>query len=268
MKVPTGLHVESQGSGPTVVLVHGTAPPAWGQLPRALARRYTSVWYARRGFPPSSAAGAASLRRALERPRGAGERARPAGGDRMEHRWGHRRRPGHPSAGHATRSGPPRGRPPPQEAAHPEPCSCAVVGGRLTGRTNAEKGASRFLGWAMSRRDGADDVDRLDRSAVATCAPAIVAELALGTGESEVSRDSLSSLRTPTIWLVGDQSLPTFRGAARRAAAASTSIRLVDVPGSGHAIAAGRPRRRGGRRGRTAVAVPGYVSGRSWSSFW
>ena len=93
----------------------------------------------------------------------------------------------------------------------------------------------------MRRRDGSVDTPRLGAEAITACAPAIVRELALGTGEKEMSRGDLATLRVPTTWIVGTDSQSAFEKAARRAAAAAPGINLRVAPGAGHAIHLDRP---------------------------
>ena len=57
------LHVEGSGSGPGVLLVHGTAANLWGDLPEMLTSDHRVVTYDRRSFGRSTNAPLANLRR-------------------------------------------------------------------------------------------------------------------------------------------------------------------------------------------------------------
>lgn len=116
----------------------------------------------------------------------------------------------------------------------------AVVLGKL-GRPVS--GARRFASWALSRRDGGSDLDRLeseDLAALEADAAAMVAELEVGTGEHLDAR-SLSSIRCPVVWLFGDQSVAALQRAAQRAPDLVPGAVVVRAEGTGHAIALNRP---------------------------
>jgi pimeloyl-ACP methyl ester carboxylesterase len=107
----------------------------------------------------------------------------------------------------------------------------------------AEAGGERFLRWALSRRSGPCDLERLGsayREKVKRCGRAIVRELDFGTGE-HVDRDALARLDVPTVLLYGTESSPEFEAATRRLRSALPSARLLEVPGSGHMIAVDAP---------------------------
>jgi pimeloyl-ACP methyl ester carboxylesterase len=239
VQTPT-LTTSTQGSGPAVVLVHGTAPPVWGSLVEELARDHAVTTYARRSFAPPAGSPVASLREhtddlsevvaGLDRPVVVGwsiggvlaldlalRRPQTVSGLLLVEAALHLKRV--PTLAMVR----------------------AVIGAQRRGRRDAEAGARRFLDWAMQRRDGTADTDRLGRAAIAACAPAIVHELTLGTGEHEIARHDLATLAVPTIWVRGTESLPTFEKAARRAAAVSGAITLQVAPGAGHAVHLDRP---------------------------
>ncbi len=107
----------------------------------------------------------------------------------------------------------------------------------------AESGGERFLSWAVGRRDGSNDLDRLApdyRSAVRRCGTAIVRELDAGTGDHLDSAE-LGRLGTRSNVVRGDQSSPEFGAAAKRLADLLPDARLLDVTGSGHGVAVGAP---------------------------
>ena len=235
------LEVEVCGAGPLVVLVHGSAPPTWGTLDAALSADHRVVSYRRRSFAPSpgptprslaghtddlvdiieqfgsgavlvgwSLGGVIALDLALRRPDLA------AGLVLIE--------------------------PPLHLKARPTVrLTRAVIGAQIRGRTNPSAGARRFLTWALRRSDGTTDLDRLDTADVERVATAVVAELALGTGEKQIKRQSLRTIGSPTVWLVGADSTPEFALAARRAQRDWPALHLDVVPGAGHAIQLDHP---------------------------
>jgi pimeloyl-ACP methyl ester carboxylesterase len=99
--------------------------------------------------------------------------------------------------------------------------------------------ARRFLRWALGRRDGGDDLDRMPREWHARIAgadgAAIVGELAAGTGE-HLDAALLRRIDVPTQVLRGDRSQPAFAAAAGRVAGTVRGAVLVDVIRSGHAV--------------------------------
>jgi pimeloyl-ACP methyl ester carboxylesterase len=99
---------------------------------------------------------------------------------------------------------------------------------------SAHAGARRFLAWALGRADGSSHVDRLDNELLDRCSPAIVAELALGTGERELHTKNLAAIATPVRWLVGSTSQPAFSRAATRASEIMPAVSLEHLPGAGH----------------------------------
>lgn len=232
-----GLHAEIIGNGPLVVLVHGTAPSVWGEVPALLAASgRTVLTYWRRSYPPSDTAKVASLRQHAD------DLA-----TLIDANGGHAAIVGwsiggvialdlaarHPeridelvlleAAFHLAR--------------HPTPAMLrAVIGSRLRGKRDAPAGARQFLTWALGRTDGNTDVVRLDPGALASCGPAIVAELALGTGEKELASSDLAAVATRVQWLVGTESRPSFAKAARRASRILPLVSVTRVPRAGHAL--------------------------------
>ena len=232
-----GIHADSIGSGPLVVLVHGTAPAVWGDVPRRLAAEgRTVVTYWRRSYPPSDPSPVSSLRQHTE---DLGALIAARGGHAVVVGW---------SVGGvialdlATRQ-PERvdGLVLLEAALHlkhrPSPAMVrAVVSARLRGKRDAPAGARRFLRWALSRRDAPDDLGRLEPRLVDACGEAIVAELALGTGERELGPRDLASITVPVRWLVGTQSRAAFRTSARRASVHAPAMTVQQVPGAGHIV--------------------------------
>lgn len=230
-----GLHVETMGSGPLVVLVHGTAPPVWGDLPdRLVATGRTALVYARRSFPPSAASRVSSLRQHAD---DLAALIAAHGGHADVIGW---------SIGGVIALDLAARRPQCidslvllEAALHlkrrPSPAMIrAVVGAQIRARRDPAAGARRFLAWALGRVDGSSDLDRLDRELLDTCSPAIVAELALGTGERELHTKDLAAITTPVRWLVGSTSRPAFAKAATRALETMPTLSLEHIPGAGH----------------------------------
>lgn len=237
------LPVERHGDGTPVVLVHGAAPAnTWGNLPHLLAEDHEVITYARRGFPPADDhEPAASLQVHID------DLAEIAGvvGPATYVGWSS----GgvialalairHPDLVHGVVAI----EPPLHARRHPTVGQLrAVAGAVLGGRRDPERGARRFLDWALQRSDGRpSDVSRLDPSAVASAAPAIVAEVTHATGEREIGRRDLPGLRPPTIWLVGTSSAAGADRLAARASKRSPAITVRRVAGAGHAIALDAP---------------------------
>jgi pimeloyl-ACP methyl ester carboxylesterase len=231
--------------GSPVLLIHGTAPAAWGALPDRLAARHRVAEYDRRGFMDSEAAPEKDLSRHAE--------------DALEMidslslgpvivigwsiggvialevatRWPDRvaglvlLEPPFRVKRHATLQ-----------------MVRAILGAKARmalGRPEA--GGERFLAWALSRRDGSNDVDRIGpdyRDRVRRCGRAIVHELDGGTGE-HLDRGALARIDVPAMVLRGSESAPEFGAAAERVVSLVPFAELVDVAGSGHAIAVEAP---------------------------
>ena len=230
------LACDVTGTGPLLVLVHGTAPPTWGALREELEGSYRVVSYARRSFPPSEGGPATSLRQHAD---DLDQVIQSHGGPAIIVAW---------SIGGVIALDLALRNPasivglvvieaPLHIKRHPSVAMVrAVVGAQLRGKRRPEEGARRFLTWALGRRDGSSDIGRLDTTALAEAAPAIVAELALGTGEREITRSALGGLEVPVRWLIGGDGLDVFARAGQRAAAQSSRIALEVVPGAGHPI--------------------------------
>ena len=195
------LDYEEHGSGPPVLLVHGTAARVWGDLPDRLAACGRAIHYDRRSFgrsthpPLADLAGhrrdAAALLDALD--------AAPA----VVVGWSI----GGVLALDLAVADPAKVRglvliePPLHAKRRPTPrMARAVVGGQLLGRLGRPKaGAETFLRWALRRRAGNGDLERIPpewRAAMLANAAAIVRELAAGTGE-HIPPEGLAGVRVP-----------------------------------------------------------------------
>jgi pimeloyl-ACP methyl ester carboxylesterase len=224
-----------------VLLIHGTAPAEWGELPSLLAGSYRVVEYDRRGYTdlgePPVADLAAHASDARSRLAGAAILVGWSIGGvialDVAVRW--------PEcvAGLVLLE------PPFRAKRHPTVRMLrGIVGAKARAAMGRpEAGAERFLAWALWRRDGSDDIDRIApdyRARVRACGRAIVRELDGGTGE-HLNLGALAHLDVPTIVLHGTESTPELAAGAERVARLVPSAELVEVSGSGHAIAVDAP---------------------------
>lgn len=234
------ITTSSVGSGSPVLLIHGTAPPAWGVLPGLLAAEHEVITYDRRCFGGSASLAPAGLSghatdttailRALHTP------ATLVG-------W---------SIGGVIAievavtapdliSGMVLLEPPFHLKRHPRPrMISAIAGATLLGKTgHPTSGARRFLRWALGRRDGSTDYNSMPREwharLAATDGPAVVQELAAGTGE-HLTPGQLGDISTPVLILSGGQSQLAFGAAARRVASAIPGAEHLELADSAHAI--------------------------------
>jgi pimeloyl-ACP methyl ester carboxylesterase len=239
------LDYEERGAGPTVLLVHGTAARLWGSVAADLHGMARAIEYDRRSFGASSDRPVTDLTRhrddaaALLNALGAG----PA----VVIGW---------SIGGVIALDLALARPnlvralvlvePPLHAKRrPTPRMLrAILSAQVLGAVGRdEAGARAFLRWALGRRDGGDDLERLPagwRDAMLANATAIVAELRAGTGE-HLAPDRLASLRMPVTVLAGTLSDPLFAACARRLADAVPGAVLTTVPDAGHVMQHDRP---------------------------
>jgi pimeloyl-ACP methyl ester carboxylesterase len=234
------LAYEERGSGPPVLLIHGTGGNVWGELPEMLARERRAIFYDRRGFggsthepikdPPRHTADAAGLLEALD--------AAPAAvvGHSM----------GGVIALHlaVTRPELVRGlvlvEPPLHLKKHPNlPMMVALIGTQIVRRTRGERAAAeRFFRWATRTTDGANGYDSTPaavQAALLANSAAVVRELDAGTGEQMKPRD-LAAISCPVVCLIGSVTLPDYRRAAERLVRTRPATEIVDVPGAGHVL--------------------------------
>jgi pimeloyl-ACP methyl ester carboxylesterase len=233
------LHGTAHGRGPTVLLIHGTAPAIWGDLPAALAAEHRVVAYHRRSFGASPG----------EPPRGglsthaddAAAMIEAVGAPAIVVGW---------SIGGvialelAARHPKLVERlvllePPLHGKRHPRPAMVsAILRATLLGRIGRHRaGAHAFLRWALGRRHGGSDFDRLPASwhaRVDRDARAIVHELAAGTGE-HLDESLLGAIAAPAHIFYGRESSAVFEHAARRAAKIVPDAELEQVD-SGHLV--------------------------------
>jgi pimeloyl-ACP methyl ester carboxylesterase len=240
------LAYEEVGSGPPVLLVHGTDGAVWDPLPEMLASAgQRAIFYHRRGFgasacapikdPPRHTADAAALLERLD--------AAPA--IVVGHSMG-----GVISLDLAIRR-PDVVRalvliePPLHFKKHPTMAMMrALLGAQAVRLTRGkERAAERFMRWATRTTDGLNGFDatppEIQAQLLANSA-AIMRELDAGTGE-HVNPEELGSISCPVICLVGSITLPDYGRAAERIAKALPSLEIVTVPGAGHVLPLSHP---------------------------
>lgn len=228
---------------PAALLIHGTSPAAWGDLPARLSGSCRVVAYDRRAFMDSTGAAGGGLTQHAEDAAAVIDtlglaRAIVVGwsiGGVIALELALRR--GGLVAGLVLLE------PPFLAKRHPSVRMVrAIMGAKLRSALlrSPDAGAERFLGWALWRRDGDGDLERVGRGDVSRCARAIVCELDGGTGE-HLSRDGLGALDVPTVVVRGTESTPELAAAAERVQALVPGAELVDAAGSGHLVALDAP---------------------------
>ncbi len=230
----------ARGSGTPVVLIHGTAPAVWGELPALLSRRHRVITYDRRSFGNSHGDAPRDLTtHAVD----VASLVRECGAPATLVGWSIggviaiEVAAQHPDlvAGMVLLE------PPLHAKRHPRPAMVAAILGAtvLGGLGRPETGARTFLRWALGRRDGTSDLETMPadwhQRLAAGDGRAVVRELKAGTGE-HLDAQRLRRIQTPVRILRGDLSQPAFADAGQRAADAIPGATLIDVPNSGHAI--------------------------------
>ncbi|MEV6109864.1 alpha/beta hydrolase [Streptomyces sp. NPDC051940] len=234
------LAVRRSGQGPTVLLINGTAPPLWGDLPGLLAATHHVVAYDRRSFGDSPAPPPATDGTATHAEDAAAVLAKTSSGPALVVGWSMgavialELACRHPEAV----AGLVLLEPPFRPREHPSrPMLRAVAGVIPLARFGRhEAAAERFLRWALARRNGSSayaDAGPEWASEVRRQGPAIVAEVAAG---EKLGLDALAALTTPVTIVVGGQSDRMFPAAARTLADTIPSATVTEVPESGHAL--------------------------------
>jgi pimeloyl-ACP methyl ester carboxylesterase len=240
-----GIDYDERGAGPTVLLVHGTAARLWGSVGDELGDAARTVAYDRRSFGASVHPPVTDLTR--HRDDAAALLAALGAGPAVVVGWS----VGGVVALDLALTHPELVRAlvlvePPLHAKRRPTLRMvrAIASAQVLGRLGRpEAGARAFLRWALARRGGGDDFDRVPpewRAAMLANAAAIVAEVRAGTGE-HLDRARLAGLRVPVTVLVGSESDPVFGACARRLAAVVPGAELREVPGSGHVMQRDRP---------------------------
>jgi pimeloyl-ACP methyl ester carboxylesterase len=202
----TDLHHSEQGTGdPPALLIHGTGPAIWGDLPGLLAQHRRTIVYDRRGFGDSpgptkaNAFAHADDAAALLQDLG----AVPA--ILVGWSWG------------------------------------GIVALATAQRHPEVEAVKRFVGWAI--KGTADDWDSLPaemREASLRNARGMLDELKVGTGE-ELKAKQLGAINARGLWLLGDRSQPDFAKAAKRRAGRLPRVEVRTVTGAGHGMHLDRP---------------------------
>ncbi|HEX2878863.1 MAG TPA: alpha/beta hydrolase [Polyangiaceae bacterium] len=229
---------QARGTGPQVLLVHGTAADFFDQLDQALRIDHRVVRVSRRGFPGSGCDPVHTLpphtddlAQILQ---GGGAPGTVVGwsvGGIIALKLALR----HPELVNALVLI----EPPWLAKSHPSLALVrAVLGGKLRGAFgNPEAGGERFLRWALGIRTGGSELDSLSmeqRSLIRHAGPAIVAELDGGTGE-HLARVLTRPLPIPVRLLCGERSPREFEAAAHRLASL-LQIKPEVVAGAGHLL--------------------------------
>lgn len=234
----TDFPTRVEGSGPPILLIHGTAAAIWGPLPRHLAERWTVISYDRRGFGAAPGPTGTGLPEHVDD--AAAILERHGGGPAVVVGW---------SIGGVIalelalrRPELVRGlvllEPPLHAKRHPRPrMIAAIAGAQILRRTRGEtRGARRFLNWALRATSGPSGLARLpqaDRDAALANAGAIVRELDHGTGE-HLELTQLARVSLPIELLAGELSDGAFAAAAERIATHLPGAHLTRIAGSAH----------------------------------
>lgn len=241
------LYYREAGEGSPLLLVHGSGGDAdsWGGRFEALARRHRVIAYDRRGFrrsvhPPvrdfrRHAADAAAL---LERLQAAPATVVGWSGGGLVALELAMLSPGLVRTLVLVE-------PPLHVKAHPTlQAGLAFLRVQVERRLRGPRPAIRgFLRWASSYSTGGCAFDRMPvamQEAMLATAEASLGDLDAGTGE-DLPLTRIASLPMPIVCLLGEKSTPAIANATRRIVAAVPGVRLITIPGAGHAIPFDRP---------------------------
>ena len=229
------------GDGASVILVSGSSPLAWGELPTLLADHRSVTTYARRGYPPNDASRptrfrdhvgdlAALCRAAPDRPIVVG--------------WSYG---GLVSLDLAIQHPDLLERlvvlEAPLELGKVPPLSLLKMAAGLLVKRTPQAKARHFLTWATTRTDGKPpDITRIPDAELEAAAVAMLTDGKVGIGRKELDAAAIAILSTRCDWLVGESSHPMYDTYATRAAAATReTITVHKVAGAGHCMALDAP---------------------------
>ncbi len=234
------LAYEERGSGPPVLLIHGTGGALWEPLPGLLAGEHRTIWYHRRSFGDSAHPPLSELPRHTRDAAGLLEGLGAVPAVVVGHSMG-----GVISIDLAIRR-PDLVRalvlvePPLHFTQHPSEEMQREMGVtmELRAASGDEAAAEHFMRWATTTTDGWNGFELTtpeDRAHLLGNSTAIVHELEGGTGD-HVTEAELAAIGCPAICLVGDITLPDYWDAARRIEAALPALEIVGVPGASHVL--------------------------------
>lgn len=247
----TRFTYEEEGSGPPLLLIHGTGGHTGTvrEVALRLSSSYRVITYDRRGFTGTEAKPPAPkeyLRRhaddaaALLRELGASRAA--VFGWSMGGVVALALAVYHPSVV----SGLVLYDPPLHAKKHMGVRLASALGGAIAlGKVGLHRrGAKRFyrfaLAYAKGGKNAFDELDERVRESILGNAKAVIAELEAGTGE-ELSRSELATIACPIGLVVGARSAKFLQAAAERCSAIFPSARVVRVPGGDHMMTVRQP---------------------------
>ena len=237
----TDLQHSEQGTGdPPALLIHGTGPAVWGDLPGLLAEYRRTIIYERRGFGDSPGPTGTNSFAHADDAAALLDDVAAAPAILVGWSWG-----GIVALSVALRrpdavSGLVLLEPPLHLKSRPNlPQLRALVGAMvLDSRGREEEAVKRFAEWAM--RADWDSLPAELREAGLRNARGMMDELKVGTGE-ELKAKQLGSINARGLWLLGDRSQPDMARAAKRRAGRLPRVEVRNVTGTGHGMQFDRP---------------------------
>lgn len=135
--------------------------------------------------------------------------------------------------------------PPFQVKKHPSLSLMRAIGGALAlGKVGAHRrGAERFARWVLRRKDGKsgyDEVDTATRGALLDDARTVIAELEAGTGE-ELTDAELARVKCPVSLVAAEQTRAELAGAVTRLGKTFPAARTVSIRDADHMAIVKRP---------------------------
>jgi pimeloyl-ACP methyl ester carboxylesterase len=240
----TDLHHGEQGTGdPPALLIHGTGPAIWGELPGRLAEHRRTIVYDRRGYGDSPGPTGTNAYAHAQDAAALLEELGAAPAIVVGWSWGGivalalaERRP-ELVAGLVLLEAPLHLK------SRPNLAQLRAIGGAilLDRRGREHDAVERFARWAIAGTGGGwDSLPPEQRELMRANARPALDELRVGTGE-ELKPKRLATIEARGIWLVGDRSQPDFARAARRRAGLLRHFTVRTVTGAGHGIQLDRP---------------------------